>query len=87
VSPTRIAKRDGREVPFDEEKIRSAVARAQAAVGEDDAHLPAEVSTLVRLALDERRGGEGEPAAVPGIEEIQDLVERALIELGRAPGT
>lgn len=84
MSPTRIAKRDGREVPFDEEKIRSAVARAQAAVGEDDAHLPAEVSTLVRLALDERRGGEGEPAAVPGIEEIQDLVERALIELGRA---
>jgi anaerobic ribonucleoside-triphosphate reductase len=51
VSPTRIAKRDGREVPFDEEKIRSAVARAQAAVGEDDAHLPAEVATLVRLTL------------------------------------
>jgi hypothetical protein len=84
VSPTRIAKRDGREVPFDEEKIRSAVARAQAAVGEDDPHLPAEVSTLVRLALDERGSAEGATAAVPDIERIQDLVERALIELGRA---
>jgi hypothetical protein len=83
VSPTRIAKRDGREVPFDEEKIRSAVARAQAAVGEVDAHLPAEVSALVRLTLDARRGDAPE-LALPGIEEIQDLVERALIELGRA---
>lgn len=84
MSPTRIAKRDGREVPFDEEKIRSAVARAQAAVGEEDTHLSTEVSTLVRMALDLRRGEDGERFDVPGIEEIQDLVERALIELGRA---
>ena len=84
MSPTRIAKRDGREVPFDEEKIRSAVARAQAAVGEDDAHLPGEVSALVRMTLDARDVGAADGRAIPGIEEIQDLVERALIELGRA---
>lgn len=84
MSPTRIAKRDGREVPFDEEKIRSAVARAQAAVGEDDAHLPGEVAALVRMTLDARAQESGDARKVPGIEEIQDLVERALIELGRA---
>lgn len=77
----RIAKRDGREVPFDEGKIRSAVARAMAAVGEDDPALPSEVGALVRLALEERHGA---GAGAPHIEDIQDLVERALIELGRA---
>jgi hypothetical protein len=81
LSVERIAKRDGREVPFDEGKIRSAVARAMAAVGDDDPALPAEVGALVRLALEDRHGAGAPP---PHIEAIQDLVERALIELGRA---
>jgi hypothetical protein len=88
VSPTRIAKRDGREVPFDEQKIRSAVARALAAVGEDDPDLPAEVAVLVRLTLEQRHAAGSADDESHGrlahIEEIQDLVERALIELGRA---
>ncbi len=81
MSLERIAKRDGREVPFDEAKIRSAVARAMTAVGEEDPALSGEVATLVRLALEERCGPGAGP---PHIEAIQDLVERALIELGRA---
>jgi hypothetical protein len=78
----RIRKRDGREVPFEKPKIAEAVAKAQAAVGENDALFATEVSDVVELAL--RRRYQGEPDALPGIEEIQDLVEQALIELGHA---
>ncbi|MFO1010674.1 MAG: ATP cone domain-containing protein [Planctomycetota bacterium] len=85
----RIQKRDGREVPFDKTKISDAVSRAQAAVGEADPHFAAEVADVVEMAL-LRRYPHGrlphtpEREAVPGIEEIQDLVEQALIELGHA---
>jgi hypothetical protein len=79
----RIRKRDGREVPFDLTKIRDAVARAQAAVNEDDLTFALEVAQIVELAL-ERRCSAHDSDHVPGIEEIQDLVEQTLIELGRA---
>jgi hypothetical protein len=78
----RIKKRDGREVPFDKQKIAEAVGKAQAAVGEQDPLFAGEVSDVVELALRRRYAGADE--AVPGIEEIQDLVELALIELGHA---
>jgi hypothetical protein len=79
----RVTKRDGREVPFDPAKIAAAVARAEIAVGEEDAGFAGDVAQIVELAL-ERRYAVAGPDAVPGIEEIQDLVEQALIELGRA---
>lgn len=78
----RVAKRDGRETPFDRSKIESAVARAQQAAGDDDPQLARETAELVCLALERRFGGE-RGAAVPPIEAIQDLVEQALVELGR----
>jgi hypothetical protein len=82
-----VRKRDGREVPFDARKIEAAVQAALDAVGEADPHYAGEVAGLVELALgardpEGRPGGEG--SAHPGIEEIQDLVERALIEMGLA---
>lgn len=83
---TRVRKRDGREVPFDAAKIARAVLQALHAVGEPDPRFADEVAAVVELALArsaaarEHRPGE----FVPTIEEIQDLVERALIELGRA---
>lgn len=87
----RIKKRDGREVPFDEGKIRDAIVRAMAAVGEEDPAFASEVASVVRMTLDARyapliEGADraGEPAPCPSIEEIQDLVEQALIELGQA---
>jgi hypothetical protein len=87
-----VKKRDGREVPFTKDKIAAAVARAQAAVGEDDPQAATDVADIVELALARRYLGERTlvPAGgsggemVPGIEEIQDLVEQALIELGHA---
>ncbi len=100
MSLRRVRKRSGDEVPFDKAKIAAAVRAAQTAVGEEDPAFAAEVADLVELALRRRyawRGtpGEGELFApddaevaaaesVPDIEEIQDLVEVGLIELGRA---
>lgn len=85
----RVEKRDGREAPFDKKKIASAVARAQAAVGEDDPQFANEVADIVEMALARRylaeRPGAPPSEEMPGIEEIQDLVEQALIELGHAP--
>ena len=80
---TRVQKRDGREARFDPRKIASAVAAAMAAVGEDDPGFPDEVAGVVQLTLERRHASLGS-AACPGIEEIQDLVEQALIEMGRA---
>jgi len=84
----RVRKRDGREVPWDKRKIEAAVAKAMGAVGDTDPAFAGEVSDLVELALADRgaaaHGAGTEPVELaPGIEEIQDLVERALVELGR----
>jgi hypothetical protein len=88
MSLQRVRKRDGREVPFDESKIRDAIQRAMLAVGEGDLGFAGEVAGVVRLSLQNRRVVESEEevgeSSTPGIEEIQDLVEHALIELGRA---
>ncbi len=99
----QVEKRDGRLVPFDEEKIRLAILAAMAAVGEDDPAFAGEVAGIVRMTLERReevagapptsagrgpenaRGGAaGTTPRAPSIEQIQDLVETALIELGRA---
>ncbi len=82
---TRVRKRDGRVVPFQVEKITAAIAGAMAATGDHETGFASEVASVVELTL----AGEGKkPLAggqpqVPEIEDIQDLVERALMELGR----
>jgi ATP cone domain len=87
-SPVRsVLKRDGRQVPFDRARIESAVARAQEAALDGDEHFAREVADVVALTLAARCAnpdGVGTPH-VPGVEEIQDLVEQALVEMGRAP--
>ena len=89
MSLARVEKRDGRLVPFDAAKIAAAIARAMDAVGEPDDGFAGEVAGVVRMTLEERHGttgpgGPGGSGSVPTIEEIQDLVEQALIELGRS---
>jgi len=91
----RVRKRNGRVVAYEADRIRAAVGRAQDAVGEQDTRFPSEVEEVVGLALATRyqrlhalsvyrHDGSGE-APIPEVEEIQDLVERALIEMGHAP--
>jgi len=76
---TRVRKRDGRLVDFDEAKIADAIYKAACAVGREDRFLCEELAGVVTLFLEKRF-----PGAVTGIEEIQDMVEKVLIETGHA---
>ena len=74
----KIRKRDGREVPFNAEKIAGAINKALVEVGD---------STDISLSLTEEvvRQMEAELAGhIPGVEEIQDIVEEVLIRSGHA---
>ncbi len=82
--PRRLVKRDGREVAFDESRIEAAVMRALTAVGEEDPSFAGDVAHVVTLALAARTGPEGQLPSAPSVEEVQDLVEQALVEMGRA---
>jgi len=75
-----IIKRDGRAVPFDREKITSAVYRAAVACGGRDQQEAHRVTEDVLAMLSARR----DPGSFPTVEEVQDLVEKALIERGHA---
>ncbi len=80
----RVKKRDGRVVPFQIAKVRDAVAKSLASVGTPDPTFAGEVACVVELSLiDQARMHRGTEPFVPHIEEIQDLVERALMELDR----
>jgi uridine kinase len=75
-----VIKRDGRAVPFKKEKITSAVFRAAVACGGRD-KAEADRVTADVLSMLEARQNRG---SWPTVEEIQDLVEKALIERGHA---
>jgi len=68
-----IKKRDGTEVAFDKLKIVEAIWRAQRAVGERDRKGAEQIADEVTQRLEERGG-------IPSVEDVQDLVERVLIE-------
>ncbi|MDO4713056.1 MAG: ribonucleoside triphosphate reductase [Candidatus Saccharibacteria bacterium] len=70
-----IKKRDGRRVKFQAEKITAAIEKAGAATGEFGRKEAEKLTTKV-LARLEQRGGR----AVPGVEDIQDIVEDVLID-------
>jgi len=75
-----VRKRDGRLVPFDQEKITNAIFKAAQSVGGDDRERAIFISDQVVDMLGERYGD----SVVPSVEDIQDLVERALIKHGHA---
>jgi uridine kinase len=75
-----IITRDGRAVPFDKQKIVSAIYRAAVACGGRDREESERVASDVMAMLEARR----DPRSFPAVEEVQDLVEKALIERGHA---
>ncbi len=81
-----VRKRDGRVVPFDRDKIADAIDRAFRAVGEGDRSLVGELAAAVehflasRLAV--RPGSTSGSDTFPDIEDIQDIVETVLMEMG-----
>ncbi len=76
----KVVKRDGRVVPFNREKITFAVLQAAIAVGGRDRREAERVTDDVVRMLEDRKSSPGYPT----VEEIQDLVEKALIERGHA---
>ena len=77
---TKIVKRDGREVPFNIEKIANAIFKAAEAVGGHDYKTAMDLACKVANEL-ERECGED---VVPTVEQIQDMVERVLVNSGHA---
>ncbi len=75
-----VRKRDGRLETFDQERITNAIWKAAKAVGGKDHELAKQLSDKVVAELKKRFGEEG----VPTVEEIQDIVEKTLIENGHA---
>ncbi|UCF97081.1 MAG: hypothetical protein JSV89_18195 [Spirochaetaceae bacterium] len=76
----QILKRDGRIVPFNREKISFAILQAAVAVGGRDRVKAEKVTDDVVRLLEQRQRGD----SIPTVEEVQDLVEKALIERGHA---
>ena len=72
---TQIRKRDGRIVKFDPEKITGAIAKAGAATGEYETETARRLTIKV-LALAGQLLGD----RIPGVEEIQDIVEETLLQ-------
>ncbi len=76
---TKIIKRDGREVPFNIEKITNAIYKAAQAIGGKDYNTALKLSEMVADRLDEIYKGR-----VPTVEQVQDCVEKVLVETGHA---
>ncbi|MCD6404702.1 MAG: anaerobic ribonucleoside-triphosphate reductase [Planctomycetes bacterium] len=79
MSVKSVRKRDGRVVSFNEMRIADAIFKAACAVGGSDRTLAEELAAVVTMFLEKNYDG-----GDPGIEDIQDLVEKVLIETGHA---
>ncbi|MGI6659833.1 MAG: anaerobic ribonucleoside-triphosphate reductase [Dethiobacteraceae bacterium] len=77
---TEIRKRDGRVVPFNAEKITDAIIKAAKAVGGDNRKIAENLTAQVIKALRES----GFNGMIPAVEDVQDMVEKVLIENGHA---
>ncbi len=76
----KVKKRDGRIVDFDQEKITKAIFNAAKSVGGKDKSIAEKLSESVVKELNQRFDNNN----VPSIEDIQDVVEKTLIEHGHA---
>ncbi len=76
---TCITKRDGRTRPFDIEKIANAIYKAAQAIGGHDYQTSLALANRVAEELEAQLG-----EAAPSVEQVQDTVEKVLIENGHA---
>ncbi len=75
----RIIKRDGREVPFEIDKISTAIYKAAEAIGGHNREVAEELAKQVEDYIEKE-----EKISTPTVEHIQDVVERTLIESGHS---
>ena len=76
----QVIKRTGSIVPFNPERITNAIYRAAVAVGGRDRRTAEALTQQVIQLLEDN----GSPGQIPTVEEIQDAVEKILIENGHA---
>ena len=74
---TKIYKRNGKIVPFDREKIVQAIYKADAQVGNHDIKETRKLAKKVTEILENHF-----PKTIPSVEDIQEIVEKVLIENG-----
>lgn len=77
---TTIIKRDGRTAAYDVEKIAKAIFRAATSVGGKDYQTAQNLALQVEKRLEEKCA----PSQSPTVEQIQDMVEKVLIENGHS---
>jgi uridine kinase len=77
---THIMKRDGTVVEFDQEKVVTAIYKAAAAVGGHNRALSEKLADEAVQILNECF----EPPDLPTVEDVQDIIEKVLIENGHA---
>ncbi|MFH1239722.1 MAG: ribonucleoside triphosphate reductase [Candidatus Diapherotrites archaeon] len=75
-----IRKRDNTLLPFDQSKITNAIWKAAQSVGGTDSRVAMQISSRVVEYLNERFTDKD----IPAVEDIQDAVEKVLIEDGHA---
>ena len=75
----QILKRDGRKAPFELDKIAGAIFRAAQATGGQDSEMARGLAEQVEKMLEANVGEQ-----IPTVEQIQDTVEKVLIESGHA---
>jgi ribonucleoside-triphosphate reductase len=73
---TKVKKRTGKAVKFNQDKITDAVWNAAKSVGGDDRRIAERLSDEVVKVLEEKFGG----VTVPTVEQVQDIVEKVLVE-------
>ena len=76
---TEIIKRDGRAAAFELEKITQAIYKAAEAIGGNDYDSAKDLALQVEKSLEEQC-----PSSAPTVEQVQDTVEKVLIENGHA---
>ncbi len=74
---TQIRKRDGSVVAFDASKIERAISKAFTATRKGSPQIAAHLTSRVVADLSKRPG-----PAIPGVEEVQDIVESVLMAAG-----
>ncbi len=74
---TQIIKRDGRTVPFNPEKISNAIFRAAQSIGGQDYNESMFLATKACEVIEAKY-----PDRLPTVEQIQDIVEKVLIDEG-----
>jgi len=78
---SKVKKRDGRIVDFDKKNISKAVWRAAESVGGSDPSRSQELGEIAAKKLEEKYKGTDD---IPSVEDVQDIVEKVLIEEGHA---